>query len=94
VIVPETVCPKEIDMSAGGWTLKPLAIGTVPTWVLTATVRRPSAAPAAMLMEIPRLVGPEETIDAVTPVPLNVTPVAPPSPGAKMVAGTVAPGPP
>lgn len=72
--------------------MKPLEGVTGPPGVVTVTVRKPSVAPGWIVIEMDRLVGPDEVIPAVTPVPLKVTAVAPASPGPTMVAGTVLPG--
>src|SRR5262245_47270958 len=73
-------------------TVKPEASTASPPGMTTVTVRAPSAASAAIEIAIDRLVGPCELIDAVTPVPLNVTPVAPDRFGPRMVAARLVPG--
>jgi len=81
-IVPGTVVPAapdsgEIAVMEGAATVKPLKGAVVPKGVVTVTVRGPSAAPGAIVTSIERLVAPGDVIAAVTPVPLNVTAVAP-----------------
>ena len=83
-LVPDTVttavCPGApvegtIDVIACAATVK--LVGTVPAGVATVARRSPSAAPGSIVIANPRLVVDAEVIAAVTPVPLNVTAVAP-----------------
>src|SRR5207247_3323777 len=73
-------------------TVKPLNAGDVPIGVVTVKVRVSVDAPAAIVTVMGRLVAvPPVPMVAVTPLPLNVTAVAPPRPVPLMVAGTLVP---
>src|SRR2546422_1065450 len=79
----------EMEVIAGTATVKPLNGALVPEGVVTVTVRRPRAAPGKIVTAIDTLVDPTKVIAAVTPVPLNVTPVAPDKFWPKSVTATV-----
>src|SRR5881397_1402395 len=73
-------------------TVKPLNAGDVPIGVVTVKVRVSVDAPAAIVTVMGRLVAvPPVSMVAVTPLPLNVTAVAPPRPVPLMVAGWLVP---
>src|SRR5438093_1442978 len=73
-------------------TVKLLNGADVPLGVVTVTVLAPSPAPAAIVTVMGRLVAvPPVSMVAVTPLPLNVTAVAPPRPVPLMVAGWLVP---
>src|SRR5881396_2592978 len=73
-------------------TVKPLNAGEVPIGVVTVKVRVSVDAPAAIVTVMGRLVAvPPVSMVAVTPLPLNVTAVAPPRPVPLMVAGWLVP---
>src|SRR5438093_1269087 len=72
--------------------VKPLNAGDVPIGVVTVKVRVSVDAPAAIVTVMGRLVAvPPVSMVAVTPLPLNVTAVAPPRPVPLMVAGWLVP---
>jgi hypothetical protein len=77
-VVPETPLGGSIDITVGSpVTVKPMIEGDVPIGVVTLKFRSPTAAPAATEIVIGKVVAvPPLPIDAVTPVPLNVTAVA------------------
>ena len=81
-----------IVAEAGVTTLNPLKGALVPAGVVTVTERKPNAAPGAIVIATDKLVRPDEVITAETPVPLNVTPLAPEKLCPKMVAAMVVPG--
>jgi hypothetical protein len=77
----------------GGSTIKPLNGDDAPTGVVAAKVRSPVDASGATEIVTGRVVGvPPLSIVAVTPVPLNVTAVAPCKSLPEIVALTAAPG--
>src|SRR3989454_5157903 len=85
-VIPVTTGPPE-------FTVKPLNAGDVPIGVVTVKVRVSVDAPAAIVTVMGRLVAvPPVSMVAVTPLPLNVTAVAPPRPVPLMVAGSLVPG--
>jgi len=96
-IVAATVVPgvelggvsEEID---GGPTVKPLTGGVEPDGVVTLTVRTPDAAPGAMVTATPKVAAVTLVITPVTPVPPNVTAVAPDRFWPLMLADIVVPG--
>ena len=76
-VVPGPPDDGEIAVIAGTTTLKPLKGADVAESVVTVTVRKPGAAPGAIVTVADKVVGCTEAIAAVTPVPLNVMAVEP-----------------
>src|SRR5947199_199911 len=75
---PDVPLPATVVIKPDVPTVKPVNGSDVPAGVVTRTVRTPVAAANAMVIVMGRLVGkPPLESAAVTPVPLNVTAVAP-----------------
>lgn len=105
-VAPERPCPKtvapivvagapvdgEIMVIVGKATVKPLKGAVAPEGTVTVRLRKPSAAPGAIVTKTDRLVAACEIIAAVTPVPLKVTPVAVARPTPEITVLTVVPG--
>ena len=90
--VPEDGLIPVIAGGAGEVTVKPVNGRDVPIPVVTVSVRVSVDAPAAIVTVMGRLVAvPPVSMVAVTPLPLNVTAVAPPRPVPLMVAGWLVP---
>jgi len=89
--VPEDGLIPVIAGGAGEVTVKPVNGRDVPIPVVTVSVRVSVDAPPAIVTVIGRLVAVPVPMVAVTPLPLNVTAVAPPRPVPLMVAGWLVP---
>jgi len=89
--VPGAPDGAEIDVITGNPTSNPLSGAVGPAGVITVTVLAPAAAPGAIVMATEILVADTDVIDPVTPLPLNVTPVAPSRFAPAIVAATVVP---
>jgi len=92
VVWPGETVAGNMLVIAGDPTMKPLKGAAAPPGVITVTVRDPGVASGAIVITTPTLVVATDVRDAVTPVPLNVTAVAPERVCPKIVAAIVVPG--